>query len=150
MKVKNTSSSVAIITDMVTSGQGLMIFPNQEITLYDEDTEKSAVLKQYIADGIIEVTGYTEPAAGVGKESPEITYGVIAPTSTPARVGDLYVNTATSRIYFANGTTSSANWIYANTGAAGPKGDTGTIGVTGLKGDTGTKGDTGAKGDTGI
>lgn len=67
MKVKNTSSSVAIITDMVTSGQGLVIGPGQEILLYDEDTEKSSVLKQYITDGIIEVTGDAEPDSGVGE-----------------------------------------------------------------------------------
>ena len=67
MKVKNVSSSVAIITDMIISGQGLVIYPNQEVLLYDEDTEKSAVLKQYIADNIIQVTGEEEPSAGVGE-----------------------------------------------------------------------------------
>ena len=67
MKVKNISTSIAIITDMVISGQGLVIGPNQEVLLYDEDTEKSAVLKQYIADNIIQVTGDEEPSTGVGE-----------------------------------------------------------------------------------
>lgn len=64
MKVKNVSSSVAIITDMVTSGQGLIVPPDAEIIIHDEDAEKSPVLQQYISDGIIEITGSDEGLSG--------------------------------------------------------------------------------------
>lgn len=46
--------------------------------------------------------------------TPNITSGVIAPATTPAKVGDIYVDTAAKKLYFASGTTSSADWTIAN------------------------------------
>jgi hypothetical protein len=37
--------------------------------------------------------------------------GATAPTLTPLRVNQYYLNTATGRAYISNGTTSSANWV---------------------------------------
>lgn len=59
---------VAIITDMVDkSGQGLVLRPNEEILLFNEDTEKSVCLKQYVTDGIISILDMNlEPDTGEG------------------------------------------------------------------------------------
>lgn len=67
MKIKNISTSNVIITDMISKGQSLIIYPNQEMTLFDEDTEKSSVLKQYITDGVIQKVGEEEPGTGAGE-----------------------------------------------------------------------------------
>ena len=41
----------------------------------------------------------------------KVTSGTVAPTSTPAKIGDIYVNTVLKQTYVANGTSSSADWI---------------------------------------
>jgi hypothetical protein len=45
---------------------------------------------------------------------PTISSGVVAPSSTPAKVGDIYVDTTGKKLYFATGTGSSADWTIAN------------------------------------
>jgi hypothetical protein len=49
--------------------------------------------------------------------TPIISSGSGAPTSTPSKIGDIYVDTAIAThpvYYMANGTASSANWINQN------------------------------------
>jgi len=46
--------------------------------------------------------------------SPTISTGTAAPATTPAKVGDIYVDTTNKKLYFAAGTSSSADWIIAN------------------------------------
>lgn len=45
---------------------------------------------------------------------PLISTGTAAPATTPAKVGNIYVDTTNKKLYFAAGTTSSADWIIAN------------------------------------
>lgn len=45
---------------------------------------------------------------------PTISSGVIAPSSTPTKVGDVYLDTTAKKIYFACGVASSADWIIVN------------------------------------
>ena len=47
-------------------------------------------------------------------EKPTISSGILAPTSTPTKVGDIYIDTVAKKLYFATGVTSSADWIIAN------------------------------------
>lgn len=49
-----------------------------------------------------------------GKNVPAISTGTAAPSSTPSRIGDIYVDTSAKKLYFAAGTDSSADWIIAN------------------------------------
>jgi hypothetical protein len=42
---------------------------------------------------------------------PNVTSGTTAPTSTPAKIGDIYVDTTTPTMYFAKGTSSVSDWI---------------------------------------
>lgn len=46
--------------------------------------------------------------------SPTISSGIIAPTSTPGKIGDIYIDIIGQKLYFAVGSTSSADWIIAN------------------------------------
>lgn len=47
-----------------------------------------------------------------------VTSGDGAPSSTPAAIGDIYVDTTAGNLYFAKGTSSSADWVLT-TPAAG-------------------------------
>jgi hypothetical protein len=56
-----------------------------------------------------EDAAYTPPI-----ELEHVTSGVVAPTSTPYTVGDLYVDTVLNKTYVATGTASSADWTAVN------------------------------------
>jgi hypothetical protein len=43
-----------------------------------------------------------------------VNSGTGVPTSTPSKIGDLYVDTTNLKLYFATGTTSSSDWTIAN------------------------------------
>lgn len=43
-----------------------------------------------------------------------VTSGVLPPSSTPAAVGMIFVNTASAKVYISTGTASSANWSIMN------------------------------------
>ena len=86
--------------------------------------------------------------------------GMGAPSAALGNIGDYYLDIATSQLYGSKtaegwGTPISLKGLQGDTGAQGPKGDTGATGATGAqgpKGDTGATGATGAqgpKGDTG-
>lgn len=44
------------------------------------------------------------------RQFPYVSIGETAPSSTPAKVGDIYVDTSTPALYYAKGTASSADW----------------------------------------
>lgn len=46
--------------------------------------------------------------------APTISSGTSSPTSTPSKVGDIYVDTANIKTYVAKGTSSTADWIKQN------------------------------------
>jgi hypothetical protein len=46
--------------------------------------------------------------------SPTISSGTTSPSSTPAKVGDMYVDTTAKKIYVATGTTNSTDWTIIN------------------------------------
>lgn len=48
------------------------------------------------------------------RKAPQVSKGVVAPTSTPVQVGDIYVDTAANKVYFATGITNSADWTAVN------------------------------------
>lgn len=57
---------------------------------------------------------YTSLSLITRGDAPQILTGVIAPASTPTKVGDIYVDTSAKKLYFATGTSSSADWTIAN------------------------------------
>lgn len=46
--------------------------------------------------------------------APFISQGIVAPTSTPEKVGDMYVDTVAGKVYVATDTTNSAGWKILN------------------------------------
>lgn len=46
--------------------------------------------------------------------APTIYTGILAPTTTPSKIGDTFINTATSKVYVSTGTNSSADWKILN------------------------------------
>lgn len=45
---------------------------------------------------------------------PTITSGTSAPSTTPTKIGDIYVRTDTDKMYIATGTSSSSDWTIVN------------------------------------
>lgn len=46
--------------------------------------------------------------------SPTVSTGTATPASTPTKIGDIYIDTTAKKLYFASGTSSSADWIITN------------------------------------
>jgi hypothetical protein len=55
--------------------------------------------------------GHLNAIVDVVNTKSTVSTGVVAPTSTPSTVGDLFIDTDASAIYIAVGTSSSADWI---------------------------------------
>ena len=54
---------------------------------------------------------YTDNSLIAKKDAPSIESGIGAPSSTPSKIGDIYVDISTPQLYFSKGSTSSADWI---------------------------------------
>ncbi len=52
--------------------------------------------------------------AVVFQDEVEIRSGTITPDTVPARVGQLYVNTSTKKVYVASGTSATSDWTLVN------------------------------------
>ena len=48
------------------------------------------------------------------EEVPSISTGIVAPATTPAKVGNVYIDTVLSKVYISTGTSSSADWKLMN------------------------------------
>jgi hypothetical protein len=48
-----------------------------------------------------------------------VTSGVVPPTSTPSKLGDIYIDTAATKVYNATGTTDSSDWTLINGAGTG-------------------------------
>lgn len=46
--------------------------------------------------------------------APAISSGILAPVSTPQKIGNMYVDTFAVKIYIATGVSSSADWTIVN------------------------------------
>ncbi|MDD3436740.1 MAG: hypothetical protein PHC64_06275 [Candidatus Gastranaerophilales bacterium] len=46
--------------------------------------------------------------------APTISNGTTAPTSTPAKVGDIYIDTTNTKFYVAKGSSSNSDWVKQN------------------------------------
>ena len=82
---------------------------NQLADQIDTNTSKLAGI-----EAGADVTDATNVAAA---GAPIITSGAGAPASTPAKVGDIYIDTTGDDAYIAVGTASSADWEKSNDGA---------------------------------
>ena len=48
------------------------------------------------------------------KAAPTISHGIVTPTSTPAKIGDIYIDTVLAKIYVSTGVTGSGDWKILN------------------------------------
>jgi uncharacterized protein (TIGR02145 family) len=69
--------------------------------------------------GIYDMTGYPSYLSGPITTSsvscsPTISSGTSVPTTTPVKVGDMFIDTSAKKIYVATGTTSSSDWTILN------------------------------------
>ena len=46
--------------------------------------------------------------------APTILTGVAAPTSTPKKIGDIFIDTALAQVYMSTGNSSSGDWTLLN------------------------------------
>lgn len=46
--------------------------------------------------------------------APTIYQGIVAPTSTPNKVGDMYIDTVLKKVYVSVGTANSGDWEILN------------------------------------
>ncbi len=47
-------------------------------------------------------------------DHPIISFGGAAPTSTPFKIGDIYVDKTAAKVYIATGNSSAADWTLIN------------------------------------
>lgn len=87
--------------DNYVTGAQLNVLSNTSGTNTGDETNSSIITK----------IGYT-PANN--SNTPTISSGAVSPTSTPSKIGDIYVDTANYKTYVAKGTTSSSDWIKQN------------------------------------
>ena len=58
------------------------------------------------------MSSYRNKQSGVSPvNTPEISSGSGAPSSTPGAVGDFYIDTSTPGLYYAKATASSDDWV---------------------------------------
>lgn len=46
--------------------------------------------------------------------APQVSSGIVAPTTTPTKVGNIYVDTLARKMYIAVGTANSGDWEIVN------------------------------------
>ena len=72
-------------------------------------TEQTHVIGETIRMNIL-----AENIKQISDSMPLISSGTTAPSSTPAKVGDVYLDTTAKKIYFATGTTDENDWTIIN------------------------------------
>lgn len=68
----------------------------------------------YVNNSAVTGTTIKDALNTLNTSSPTISSGIVAPTSTPTKVGDIYVDTSAKKIYCATGNSSSADWTILN------------------------------------
>jgi len=105
----DTTINDNVSTSAVTGGQGISV-----------NGTTAGVTRVY--GNKVATAVYIAPAGQSGDirlEPPAVSSGTAAPTSTPAAIGDIYVDTTNSKTYIAKGTSSSADWVISQDGGGG-------------------------------
>lgn len=72
-------------------------------------TEQTHVIGEPIRNNVT-----AETIQEINDSMPIISSGTTAPSSTPTKVGDVYLDTTAKKTYFATGTSSSSDWTIVN------------------------------------
>lgn len=94
---------------------------NEPVGLSSEPVKKESEIQQGASPFIFKHSNHTiikvptkVPYSVDIPEIPRIYTGTAAPATTPAKVGDLFIDTTNHKIYVADGTTNSSNWVAVN------------------------------------
>ena len=72
-------------------------------------TEQTHVIGETVRNNVT-----AETIQEINDSATLISSGTTAPSSTPAKVGDVYLDTTAKKIYFATGTTDENDWTIIN------------------------------------
>lgn len=100
-KLRDSTNGSAIVADKVVFNNDGKITFNQ----YGSGTFTGTPVKQLSVTSTGDIIETSQPI---------ITSGTTAPSSTPSKVGDIYVDITAKKLYFAAGTSSSSDWIITN------------------------------------
>ncbi len=137
------ADNLSDVASAATAAQNLNLEVGVDVQAYDatlDGTTASYTTAEETKLSNIETSADVTDAANVAAAgAPIITSGAGAPSSTPATVGDIYVDTTGDEAYIATGTASSADWDAATTAAgAGSTNLTYTASTRTVASDTGT------------
>lgn len=95
---------------------GLVIGTNVQAhsAVLDATTASFLTADETKLDGIEALADVTTSAKVSSAGAPIVSSGTVAPSSTPSKVGDFYVDTTAKLAYIATGTASSADWAVLN------------------------------------
>ena len=104
----------------------------------------------YIANDLTSISWQGMGSGEGGAGGNDTILGLAAPVVTPARIGQIYINTTDKEAYISTGATN-ADWddLEGAQGLTGPQGETGPEGPQGPQGLTGDAGLTGPEGPQG-
>lgn len=112
-----SDTTIARVSAGVISVEGVTV-ATANTALMDSEVTNLAQVKAFSS------ADYATAAQGAKADAaPTISSGDGAPTSTPTKVGDIYVDKTGDDAYIAVGTASSADWEKTNDGAGGGSGD---------------------------
>lgn len=98
------------------SGNNLTSAANNSITI-GANTDSAGSNTAVVGDSSV-TDVYFGSSAGLANihsaNTPTISSGASAPSSTPTALGQLYINTSTAKVYISTGTSSSADWTIMN------------------------------------
>ncbi len=72
----------------------------------DDVAEAASLFERHTHDG--------RETRNVTGNTPNISTGTAAPTTTPKKVGDMFVDTTNDKVYVSTGTSSSTDWNVLN------------------------------------
>lgn len=89
-----------------------------------EDASRATISEINILNGefyMLNAIGDTIPVRILSSQTvdgdsvyPNISSGTTAPSSTPAKIGNMYIDTSAKKLYIATGTSSSSDWTITN------------------------------------
>lgn len=75
---------------------------------------QDSVTKEVKLVPITDLISTLDDSLALKATTPVISSGTAAPSSTPGKIGDLFIDTATPKMYQAKGATASTDWIALN------------------------------------
>jgi len=111
IKTTTPASDDYFAIDGATNGTRGLLVSSKENVSNKETSALDASTTKYPCNNVVKTALDLKANAST---TPIISSGTGAPTSTPTKIGDIYVDTVLKHIYVAKGTSSSADWVKVN------------------------------------